>query len=92
LTEESTPGEISIGQLGHHVGLHVSVNLESMFVGGTVVGRHDQGGDQALPGYQRRDAERGSGGDRPHIVRDIHLDSRGPVITIHVADALKARP
>ncbi len=35
MDEQATPGS-TIGQLGHHVGLHVMVNLEGKTVGGVL--------------------------------------------------------
>jgi hypothetical protein len=36
MSEQGQAGELSIGQLGHHIGLHVSVNLHGMMVGGAL--------------------------------------------------------
>src|SRR5579884_262945 len=41
---QQEPG-MSIGQLGHHIGLHVTVNLEGKMVGGTLCD-----GEQWVPG------------------------------------------
>jgi hypothetical protein len=87
-------GDMSIAQLGHHVGLHVSVNLEGKTVGGilfdaeqwvpgAVVGLSAQGGYVTV----KLDAPIG-GGERQGL---LHRESRGQEM-ISIDDPAGVRP